>query len=104
VWTILYVLMGVAAWRVWRSRLPAARGWLLGYFVQLALNAVWSILFFGLRRPPWALADIALLWAVLVWLQAGFARLDRAAAWLWLPYLLWVSFAAALNSAIVRLN
>jgi len=104
VWTVLYVLMGVAAWRVWRTRAPTARALLIGYFIQLVLNAGWSILFFGLKHPLWALADIAVLWAVLVGLQAGFMCVDRVAAWLWLPYLLWVGFAAALNSAIVRLN
>jgi tryptophan-rich sensory protein len=104
VWTLLYVLMGVAIWRVWRRHGPAARPLCAAYFVQLALNALWSVLFFGLQRPDWALADIVLLWGVLVWLQFNLARRDRAAGLLWAPYLLWVSFATALNWAIVRLN
>ena len=104
VWTTLYVLMGVAIWRAWRTGVPAAPALVRGYFVQLALNALWSVLFFGLKQPAWALADIALLWVLLVWLQAGLARVDRGAAVLWLPYVLWVSFASALNAAIVRLN
>jgi len=103
VWTTLYVLMGVAIWRAWRTG-PAARPLVRGYFVQLGLNALWSVLFFGLQRPAWALVDIALLWLLLVWLQRGLARVDRLAAGLWLPYLFWVTFAAALNTAIVRLN
>ena len=90
VWTTLYILMGVAIWRV--------------YFAQLFLNALWSVLFFGLKQPAWALADIAVLWLLLVWLQVGLWRMDRIAGGLWLPYVLWVSFATALNTAIVRLN
>ena len=97
-------LMGVAAWRIWRIRTPAARSIVALYFVQLVVNAAWSGFFFGLRQPTWALADIAVLWVLLVWIQVGLPRLDRLAAWLWLPYLLWVSFASLLNTAIVRLN
>jgi benzodiazapine receptor len=104
VWTTLYVLMGVAVWRVWRTRAPAAPALVKIYFVQLAFNALWSVLFFGLKQPVWALADIVVLWSLLVWLQAGLWRVDRPAAALWLPYVLWVSFATALNTAIVRLN
>src|SRR3954462_5337524 len=61
VWTVLYVCMGVAIWRVWR-RGSGTRPLVVAYFVQLALNALWSVLFFGLKRPDWALADIAVLW------------------------------------------
>ena len=104
VWTTLYVLMGVAIWRAWRGGSPAARSLLRGYFVQLFFNALWSVLFFGLKQPAWALADIGVLWLLLIWLQCGLGRADRIAGWLWLPYVLWVSFATALNTAIVRLN
>lgn len=104
VWTTLYVLMGVAVWRAWRTRAPAAVLLVRGYFVQLGFNALWSVLFFGLKQPAWALAEIVILWSLLAWLQAGLGRVDRLAAALWLPYLLWVSFATALNAAIVRLN
>jgi len=103
VWTVLYVLMGTAAWRAWRTG-PAARPLVVAYFVQLGCNALWSVLFFGLKQPAWALADIVVLGLLLAWMQRGLARVDRVAAWLWLPYLLWVGFAAALNAAIVRLN
>lgn len=103
VWTALYVIMGIAIWRAWRTG-PAARPLLRGYFVQLVLNALWSVLFFGLKSPGWALVDIGALWLLLAWLQAGLWRTDRAAGVLWVPYLLWVSFASALNLAIVRLN
>jgi tryptophan-rich sensory protein len=104
VWTTLYVLMGVAIWRVWRLSAPATPRLVRGYFVQLAFNAVWSILFFGLKQPAWALVDILVLWGLLVWLQVGLWRTDRLAGGLWLPYVLWVSFATVLNTAIVRLN
>lgn len=103
VWTTLYVFMGTAAWRAWRTG-PAARPLVAGYFVQLVLNALWSVLFFGLKQPAWALVGIVVLWGLLAWLQVGLWRTDRVAGVLWLPYLLWVSFATALNTAIVRLN
>jgi len=108
VWTCLYVLMGVAIWRAWRAGTnegrPSRRPLVTGYFVQLGLNALWSVLFFGLRQPGWALVDIIVLWGLLVWLLAGLGRADRLAGVLWAPYLLWVSFATVLNLAIVRLN
>jgi translocator protein len=103
VWTTLYLLMGTAAWRVWRYG-PAVRPLVIGYFAHLLANALWSIVFFGLKQPAWALADIVVLWGLLVWLLTGFWRTDRLAGVLWLPYVLWVTFAGALNIAIVRLN
>jgi translocator protein len=104
VWTTLYVLMGVAIWRAWRAGGPAAPHLVRVYFVQLFFNALWSVLFFGLKQPAWALADILVLWGLLVWLQVGLWRSDRVAGALWVPYVLWVGFATALNAAIVRLN
>jgi benzodiazapine receptor len=104
VWTTLYVLMGVAIWRGWRTGGQAASPLVRIYFVQLVCNALWSVLFFGLKQPAWALADILVLWSLLVWLQVRFSRIDRVAAALWSPYVLWVSFATVLNAAIVRLN
>jgi benzodiazapine receptor len=105
VWTGLYAAMAVSAHRVWRApdspdRTRALRLW----WAQLALNAAWSPLFFGLRRPRAALVDMAvLLPAVGGYLQAA-ARTDRPAAWLFAPYLGWTSFAALLNTEIVRRN
>ena len=104
VWTTLYVLMGLAIWRAWRAGGPAASRLVRLYFVQLFFNALWSVLFFGLKQPAWALADILVLWGLLIWLQVGLWRSDRLAGALWVPYVLWVSFATALNAAIVRLN
>jgi tryptophan-rich sensory protein len=102
VWTGLYVLMGVAAALVWQKV-----GWnaALGLFVaQLVLNALWSLLFFRLQSPLLGLIGIVALWAVLLAAVIAFARIERVAGWLLVPYLLWVSFAAVLNAAIFWLN
>ena len=105
VWTVLYTLMAVAAWLVWQQG-----GWRqqrrpLGCFlVQLALNALWPPLFFGWHRPGAALAEIGLLWLAIALTLVSFRPVSRAAAWLLVPYLAWVSFAAALNFALWRLN
>jgi benzodiazapine receptor len=103
VWTTLYVLMAVAAWRAWRTG-PASRPLVSGYFVQLVFNALWSVLFFALKRPAWALMDIVVLLGCLLWMQRGLWRVDRLAGMLWVPYVLWVAFATVLNATIVRLN
>lgn len=105
VWTTLYLLMGLAAWLIWRGPRGSERTRALWAFaVQLALNAVWSPLFFGLQRPGWAALEILLLWGAIVATMALFARIQRLAAGLLVPYLLWVSFAVALNVAIWNLN
>lgn len=105
VWTLLYALMSIAAWRIWRRESqPGARRALALFFVQLGLNALWSVLFFGLRAPGLALVEILVLWGCLAWLQRAFWRIDRPAGWLWLPYLLWVSFATVLNATLWWLN
>ena len=105
VWTILYGMMAVAAWLIWRQRRegPVTMPIVL-FAVQLLLNAVWSPLFFGLHRLDIAFVDIVLLWLALAATLWLFLKRRRAAGWLLLPYLLWVSFAAALNFAIWRLN
>jgi translocator protein len=102
VWTLLYVMMAVAAWRVWRrgdERVP-----MLLFGAQLALNLAWSILFFGAKSPGLALVDIVALWLAIAASIYAFAMKDRIAAFLMVPYLCWVSFALALNSAIWMLN
>jgi tryptophan-rich sensory protein len=105
VWTLLYILMSVAAWRVWLRRdAPKARLALRFYFVSLAFNTLWSVLFFGLHRPNWSLLDNLLLLVVLGILQVWFSRIDRVAGWLWTPYLAWVTYAITLNAAICWLN
>lgn len=105
VWTVLYALIALAGWLVWRERgIAGARVALALYLLQLALNAAWSWLFFGLERPGAALVEIAVLWCVILATALAFRRVRRLAAVLLLPYLLWVSFASALNFAIWRLN
>ena len=102
VWTALYLAMAVAAWRVWRCR-PATRA-LTVYWIQLALNAAWSPLFFGLQQPGLAVLEILGLWAAIALTVRAFWPVDRLAAALLGPYLAWVSFAAVLNFALWRLN
>jgi len=105
VWTLLYALMAVAAWGVWRVQgFSLARSALTLYLLQLAANALWSWLFFGWHRGAWALVDIVLLWGLIVATLAAFWRIRRWAAALLLPYLLWVSFATALNWSVWQLN
>ena len=102
VWTVLYVMVGVAGWLVWR-RAGAARplrlwGW------QLAANALWVPAFFGLHNPPLALAVLLVLLALIVVTTQSFARLNRAAVWLMLPYLGWTGFTAYLDAGFWWLN
>mgnify|MGYP000953551091 CR=1 FL=1 len=105
VWTALYLMMAVAAWIVWRQG-----GWakqrrpLRIFLVQLALNALWTPLFFGLQRPGLAFAEIVLLWLAIGATLAAFRPVSRTAAWLLVPYLAWVTFAAVLNFTLWRLN
>ncbi len=106
VWTTLFLLMGIALYLVWN------KGWdghgvkvaLLLFFAQLFLNVIWSILFFGMKSPLLGLADIGLLWWLILATMIFFYRVDRAAAWLLAPYILWVSFAAVLNFFIYSFN
>ena len=105
VWTLLYVMIAVAGWRVWRMRrVPGRNVALMVYAIQLALNLAWSLVFFGARLIGAALGDIVLLLAVIVANVALFVRIDRYAAWLLVPYALWVAFATVLNLALWRLN
>lgn len=105
VWTLLYILMGVSAWLVWRRPgLPAAQYPLLLFTVQLILNGAWSWIFFGFHRTGLALIDILLLWAAIAATLLSFWRIRRTAAVLLIPYLLWVTFAVYLNASLWRLN
>lgn len=105
VWTVLYLLMGVSAWLIWRDTAGSARRTALLIFVtQLVLNGTWSFLFFGLRSPGWAALEIVLLCSSIVATMLAFARTSRLAAALLLPYLVWVSYATALNVSIWNLN
>lgn len=105
VWITLFVLMAVAAWLVWRQTgFAAGRRPLFLFGVQLALNLGWSVLFFGLRSPGWALLEILPLWGFIAAAAGAFRRVSPGAALLLLPYLLWVSFAVVLNAAVWWLN
>jgi tryptophan-rich sensory protein len=105
VWSALYTMMALAAWLVWRQG-----GWvqerrpLLIFLAQLALNALWTPLFFGWQWPGVAFVEIVLLWLAIAATLAAFYRVSRVAAWLLVPYLAWVSFAAVLNFTLWRLN
>lgn len=105
IWTILYGLMAIAAWVVWldggvkRQRHPLGL-----YALQLLLNLGWTFVFFGLRSPGIALVEIGVLWMAILVTSVSFWRTSRLAGALMVPYLIWVSFAAALNAKIWRLN
>jgi tryptophan-rich sensory protein len=105
VWTLLYLMMAVAAWLVWRqagfreAKLPLAL-----FAIQLGLNSLWSMLFFGLQNPGAAAVEIILLWAAILATLIAFWKRSPWAGGLLVPYLAWVSFAAVLNVAIWRLN
>lgn len=105
VWTALYLSMGVAAWLVWRrdgfshAKLP-----LMLFLIQLALNVAWSGIFFGLRLVGVAFLEVVLLWLFILSTTIAFWPVSRMASWLMVPYLTWVTYAAALNAAIWRMN
>jgi tryptophan-rich sensory protein len=104
VWTTLYILMAIAAWRVWRLELARRRPALALWALQLALNLCWSFVFFGARAIGPALAEIVVLLAAILATLVLFWRLDRLAGALLVPYAAWVAFAAVLNAALWRLN
>jgi benzodiazapine receptor len=103
VWSSLYALMGIAAWLVWRS--PGPKGVALGLFgAQLAVNALWSWLFFAWHQGAMAAVEVLILLVLIVATVVAFWRISRPAALLLLPYLSWVSFASALTWAVWRSN
>lgn len=106
VWTLLYLLMGYAFYLIWIG--PASTAGrskaLIFFLVQLVLNVLWSYFFFELKRPWWAVAEMAFLWSAIVLTLSAFFPLSTRAGWLLVPYLAWVSFAFLLNWAIARLN
>ncbi|MBD3583103.1 TspO/MBR family protein [Flavobacterium selenitireducens] len=107
VWSTLYVFMGIAAGLVWARidfEKDAVRKALTFFFIQLALNALWSYLFFGLQNPMIAMFEIVLLWLMIYETWHKFKTINKYAGWLFVPYILWVSFAAVLNASIWYLN
>lgn len=105
VWTLLYLMMAVAAWMVWKVRGFDTAPRTLGlYLAQLAANALWSWLFFGWRMGAAALAEVLLLWCLVLATLLAFRRVRGAAGWLLAPYLAWLTFAAGLTLAVWRAN
>lgn len=105
VWTVLYAMMAIAAWLVWRERgWRGARPALALYVTQLAINALWSWLFFGWKLGALAFIDILALLVLVCATILAFARIRRVAALLLLPYLAWISFASALNVSVWQAN
>jgi len=106
VWTLLFLLMGIALYLVWSSGVGSKkkRTAILIFAVQLILNVLWSFLFFGLQSPFYAFIEIIILWLVILLTIISFYRISKPAAYLLLPYILWVSFASVLNFSILILN
>ena len=106
VWTVLFLLMGIALFLVWRKGLQTQGVGiaLIAFTIQLALNILWSILFFGLRSPLAGFVEIAVLWIAILVTILTFWRVSHLAAGLLIPYIVWVSFAAVLNAYLWRLN
>ena len=105
VWSILFALMGIGAARVYLSPASNARSRALGIFLlQLAFNFFWSIIFFNIQNFGLALLWLVALWILVLWMIKNFHAIDPLSAWLQIPYLLWVTFAAYLNFGVWRLN
>ncbi len=106
VWTLLYLLMGIAFYLVWKSEASGdVKRWAMGlWIVQLAFNFFWTIIFFGTHQIGWALIEIIGLWFLIFLTILAFSRITKIAAWLMVPYISWVTFATLLNYAIWRLN
>ena len=102
VWTALYLTMAIAAWLVWKRVGWQRPLWL--YFTQLVLNAAWTPVFFGVHELGWALVEIIALWVAILFAVVAFVRVSKAAGWMLVPYLRWVSFAAFLNFTLWRMN
>lgn len=105
VWITLYLMMGLALFLLWQntSKPFGHKAWGL-FFIQLVLNVLWSVFFFGLNSPGLALVEIVILWAAILLTLVSLRGVSRTASWLMVPYLAWVSFAAVLNAAIWWLN
>lgn len=104
VWTMLYALMGFSLYLVWTSKVKSKQMALKYFWAQLGLNALWSIIFFGFKKPGLAFVEIIALW-IAIWLTIkSFRRSSRAASYLLYPYLAWVSFASILNLSVWVLN
>ena len=106
VWTTLYIFMGIALYLVWKADAGAAvKKYAITLFaIQLVLNFFWSIIFFSQHQPGWAFVEIVGMWLMILLTIFAFAKINTTAAWLLVPYISWVSFAAILNFTIWKLN
>ena len=105
VWTILYILMGISAARIWQNADSRQKAQSLRiYLLQLAFNFVWSILFFNLQAYGFAFVWLIILWVLILLMILSFSKIDKPSAYLQIPYLLWVTFAAYLNFMVWMLN
>ncbi len=106
VWLVLYTMMGIGVWLIWQKREKSkeAKFGVGLFFVHLLVNAAWSPIFFGMKNLFCALIIIVMMWAMIVWLILVWGKIDKRAAYLLVPYLMWVSFATALNFFIWKLN
>jgi translocator protein len=104
VWSLLYLMMGAAFALVWHEREKSRKAALLLFLLQFVFNLLWSVLFFGIGRMDLALIEILVLWGLILLCIFSFYKVNKTAAYLLLPYLVWVSFASVLNATIVNLN
>ena len=107
VWITLYTLMGIAAYLVWKKRAKQSkkvRKALTLYAIQLVLNALWSIIFFGYHVMGWAVVEIVILLMAIILTPRAFWNIDKRAGWLFIPYIAWVSFASILNISLWLIN
>lgn len=106
VWSLLYILMAIALYLVWKKDSPQQDKTkaIILYAIQLSLNALWSVIFFGMREPGIALAEIVVLETVIILTALSFRKMSKVATCLFIPYIIWVGFAAILNLSIVVLN
>lgn len=105
VWTTIYLFIIASVGGAWNEAIGAQRQmilWLVGF--NFVVNVLWSVLFFGMRKPHWAMVDVVLLWLSIVAMIIGFASINALYSWLLVPYIVWVSVAMLLNLSIVRLN
>ena len=103
-WTVLYILMGIALYLVWVSDKENKKITYIVFFIQLVLNTLWSIVFFGAHQTGWAFFEIVLLWLAILATIIAFHRISKPAAYLLIPYVAWVTFAAILNYSVWVLN
>ena len=106
VWTLLYLMMGIAFYIIWKSEAVNAvkQTAVILFSAQLLVNFLWSLIFFYLKHPGWAMLDIILMWILIVATIFSFGKISSTAAWLMLPYICWVSFAMILNFYLWKLN